>query len=307
MTPPQIKVVAVTPVYNRRELTLQCLRSLKRLNLHNIRLEVIIVDDASSDGTVAAVREMFPDVRVIEGDGSLWYSEGTNVGIRKALDDGADFVWQINDDQVFDADALTTMVETAQTHPKSVIGSALLLWDQPHKVFQVAPVWDTWSGGWRHWFKQTVWTLPPGPFEVDLIVGNSMLVPAEAYRRAGLIDSKTFPMVGDGEFSPRLKRCGFKLMVDPRSRVFCQPNTLPPSVSLMPFWKRFGALFGASTQPHNLRRRFHMLIRTAPSPILGLLAFGMFLLRAAIGRSYEGEWGLQAAEPPLAEMFMPAE
>lgn len=296
-------MTAVAPVYNRRELTLQCIRSLKRLALKNIDLRIIIVNDGSTDGTGEAVKSQFPDVLVIDGDGSLWYSEGTNVGIRRALELGTDYVWQINDDQVFDSEALTSLVEAATRFPDSAVGSVLLLWDTPHKVFQVAPVWDWRLGGWRHWQNQTVWTLPDGPFTVDMIVGNSMLVPAEAYNRAGLLDSERFPMLGDGEFSPRLRRNGYELLIAPGSRVFCLPNTPPERLSKMNPRKLWSALFADARKPHNLRRRLRMCVSTAPSKFEGLLAFAAFCLRVLLRRSVETSWANSLKEPELRELF----
>lgn len=300
---PRVTVTAVAPVHNRREITLQCVRSLLDLDTTGVELRIIIVDDASADGTTPALRAEFPDVEVIEGDGDLWYSEGTNVGIRRALELGTDFVWQINDDQYFDRNALLALLRTALRFPRSVVGSALILWDEPDRIFQVAPVWSWRLGGWRHWQKQRLADLPDGPFSVDMIVGNSMLVPAEAYAKAGLLDSKRFPMLGDGEFSPRLKRNGYELLVDPASRVFCLPNTPPKRLSEMKAAELYKALFGDARRPHNLRRRFRMNLATAPSKTEGLLAFLSFCLRAALGRSLESSFAATVPEPRLRDIF----
>src|SRR5205823_5282998 len=134
-----------------------------------------------------AIREQFPSVELIQGDGNLWFTEGTNTGVRAALKHDPKYVLLINDDSVFDEHFLVRLVETAETNPRSVVGPVLLLWDQPHKVFQISPVWDTWHGGWRHWHQQTFWMLPKKTWKVDLIVGNCLLVPAEAIRECGLM------------------------------------------------------------------------------------------------------------------------
>ena len=96
--------------------------------------------------------------------------------------------------------------EAAEKNPRSVIGALLLLWDTPHKIFQIAPEWQTFNGGWRHWHQQTVWTVPDKPFKVDLIVGNCVLVPAAAIKAHGLMNSKRYPNFGDAEYTPRLKK-----------------------------------------------------------------------------------------------------
>ncbi len=213
------KVEIITPVYNRREITLQCLRSLARLNAEDLQIHTIIVDDGSTDGTSEAIKKEFPEVEIIQGDGNLWFTEGTNVGVRAALKHNPDYVLMINDDQVFDSDCLRFMVETAENYPRSVIGSLLLLWDVPHKLFQVSSKWETLSGGWQLFEQQTVWTIPNKPWEVGIIVGNCVLVPVEAIREEGLMNSERYPNFGDAEYTPRLRKKGWKLLIEPRARV----------------------------------------------------------------------------------------
>ena len=76
------KVALVTPVHNRKELTLLCLKSLSRINSKGLEVRTYIVDDGSTDGTADAIREEYPDVDVVPGNGDLWFTEGTNVGCK---------------------------------------------------------------------------------------------------------------------------------------------------------------------------------------------------------------------------------
>lgn len=299
------KTEIVFPVHNRKELTLQCLRSLARIDSDGLDVGVVVVDDGSTDGTSEAIRREFPEVEIVEGDGNLWFTEGTNVGIRAALKRDPEFVLLMNDDQVFDTKFLQYLVETAERHPRSVVGPLLLLWDQPHRLFQVSPVWDTMYGGWRHWDAQTVWTVPVKPWRVDLIVGNCVLVPAEAIRECGLMDSQRYPNFGDAEFTPRLKKRGWDLLIDPRSRVFCQPNTPPPAMRRMRVGPLINALFVDLKNNHNLRRRLYANLDGAPSRIHGIAAFGAFLGRLVFGVASRTR-SRPRAEEPLSEMFASA-
>jgi GT2 family glycosyltransferase len=266
---------------------------------------VIIVDDGSTDGTSESICECFPDVELIVADGTLWFTEGTNVGIRRALTRNPKYILLINDDQVFDADFLIYMVETAERHPRSVIGSLLLLWNTPHRLFQVSPIWDTWAGGWRHWYSQTVWTVPESSWKVDLIVGNCVLIPAEAFRNHGLMNSARYPNFGDAEFTPRLRKDGWTLLIDPRARVFCQPNAPPPRVRTLGWRRMISDLFLDLRSNHNLRRRLYADLDGGPTMLKGLTAFIVFLIRAAIGNSPEtGSWA--AKEEPLRKTFAAA-
>ncbi len=307
MSTTSIRIEIVAPVHNRRSVTLLCLRSLSRINSEGMDIHVVIVDDGSTDGTSEAIRREFPEVEIISGSGDLWFTEGTNVGVRAALAHDPDFILMINDDAVFDQDSLKYMVGTATRYPRSIIGSLLLLWDTPHRLFQVAPVWDTRLGGWRHWYTQTVWTIPQKPWDVDLIVGNCVLVPAKAFREAGLMDSRRYPNFGDAEFTPRLKRLGWRLLIDPRARVFCQPNAIPPRIRKMGINTLFSALILDLGNPHNLRRRFYANLDGAPSKFQGFLAYLIFLARLTTGN--RNETGIRKRiqnEEPLSKIFASA-
>lgn len=298
-----IRVEIVAPVHNRRDITLLCLRSLSKIDKTGLEVHTIIVDDGSTDGTSEAIARDFSDVEIVKGDGNLWYTEGTNVGVRAALKHEPDFVLMINDDAVFEAGFLRSMVETAIRYERSIVGSLLLLWDTPHKLFQVAPVWDTWFGDWRHWYGQTVWTIPKRPWEVDLIVGNCVLVPVAAYVEGGLMDSRKYPNFGDAVFTPKLKRLGWRLLIDPKARVFCQPNNMPPRVRKMGVKQRYNALIKDLGNGHNLRRRLYAYMEGGPSRIAGVTAFVVFLVRSAVTNSYKTP---PETEPPLSETFASA-
>jgi len=297
------RIEIVAPVHNRREITLQCLRSLARIEKKDFEIHIIIVDDGSTDNTGEAIRQEFPDVQIIEGDGNLWFTEGTNVGVRAALERKPDFILMMNDDQVFDSKFLLYMVETAEKYPRSVVGPLLLLWNEPHKVFQVSPRWETFSGGWRHWYQQTVWTIPEKTWMVDMIVGNCVLFPVEAVREAGLLDSKRYPNFGDAEYTPRLKKKNWILLIDPRARVFCQPNTDTVKITQMNFREKLNAFFFNLGHIHNLRRRYYTNIDGAPNKLKGILALFVFFVRVLLKRSSETSWALNQPEKEVKEMF----
>ncbi|MFN2500501.1 MAG: glycosyltransferase [Pyrinomonadaceae bacterium] len=301
-----IRVEVVAPVHNRKDITLQCLKSLARAATPGFEVHVIVVDDGSTDGTGDAIRLHFPSVELVTGDGDLWFTEGTNVGVRAALRHDPDYVLMMNDDQVFDDKFLLHLVETADRYPRSVVGPLLLLWDTPHKLFQTAPVWSTMRGGWVHWRKQTIWTVPSKPWAVDMIVGNCILVPAAAFHECGLMDSRRYPNFGDAEFTPRLKKRGWRLLIDPRSRVFCQPNSIMPSLSGMGPRELYSALIRGLGNGNNLRRRFYSYIDGGPNKAAGTLAFVVFMIRALFRRDAERLRRDGDVEPPLSEVFRDA-
>jgi GT2 family glycosyltransferase len=287
-----IHIEIVTPVFNRRETTIQCLRSLSKIDMTGLKVHVIVVDDGSSDGTEKAIREQFPEVDVLKGDGNLYYTAGTNRGIVAALERHPDYVLGINDDSIFDHQFLRRMVRCAEENPRSVVGALLLLWDQPHKVFQIGAHWQTWHGGWRHRMNQTVWTVPEHPFEVEIIVGNCVLYPASAVRHFGLMKEKSFPYgFGDLEYTPRMRKSGWRLLIEPRARVWCEPNSLPVSPLKLSKREMLRLLFRDYRSPWNLKRQFVARWESAPTRVHALTAYGIMLVRLALkAGGLGGDW-----------------
>ena len=297
-----LRVTVVTPVHNRREDTLRCLRSLRRIDRTGFELNIIIVDDGSTDGTAEAVSKGFPEVEIINGNGNLYYTAGTNLGLKEALKHNPDYILAINDDSIFDENCIRLLMECAKKYPRSVVGAILLLWSQPHKLFQTAPVWRTWLGGWRHWHHQTIWTIPQKPFSVDVIVGNCLLYPAAAIREVGMMNEK-FIQYGDSEYTTRLRRNDWQLIIEPRARVFCKPNDARTSLRKMPLTKSLKTLFTNNASGYNLFHRFYSSLETAPNRLEGLTAFFIFHLRWLLKRNYESKFALRQKEAPLKETF----
>lgn len=298
-----LKIEIVTPVFNRKTETLNWLRSLGRLDKAGFDLHVIVVDDGSTDGTSEAVKEEFPEVEIIYGDGNLWFTGGTNRGIEAALKHGPDYILTCNNDTIFHESSVRRMLECAEKYPGSVVGPLLLNWDQPHKLFQVAPKWYLSQGGFRHWQRQTVWTVPERPFEVEIIVGNCILFPVKAIREAGLMDEKRFVHYGDAEYTPRMRKMGWRLLIEPRSYIFCKPNDPPPKFGKMSLGEKFKAFFSKSPNAHSFFRRYYMNTASGPNKIEGLLSLPIFYFRYLLGKNTEGKWAETAEEPTLAEVY----
>lgn len=298
-----IKVEIVTPVHNRREETLQFLRSLARCVKTGIQAHVIVVDDGSTDGTAEAIARDFPDVEIIHADGNLWYTAGANRGIQAALRHDPDYVLSVNNDSIFDENCILNMVRCAERYPKSVVGSLLLDWSTPHKIFQVAPRWELIRGGYRHWRNQTVWTVPDRPWEVELIVGNCVLFPADAVREVGLMDEKHLAQYGDAEYTPRMRRAGWRLIIEPTARTFCKPNDLITGFRKMPLSKKVKLLLFDPTGPYSLKRRFFASLGGAPNRFQGLLSIPIFYFRLLIGKNQDGPWAATQPEEPLSTTY----
>ena len=279
------KVEIVLPVHNRREITLQALRSLSRIDSNALNVHVIVVDDGSTDGTSDAVRTKFPTVQIVNGDGTLHYAAGTNRGMAEALMHSPDFLVLCNDDSIFHEQFLQRMLATASTHPRSIIGGMLLLWNEPHLVFQVDFKWRTFKGGWKQADRESLFDLPAEPFDVGGLAGNCVLVPVAAIREIGLMDETKFPHGwGDIQYFTRMKKAGWQLLIEPRAFIWCEPNTNLSPLHFQKVREALAILFTNRRHPLNLQRQFIARWESAPSKISALVAFTVYLAQL-VGKS----------------------
>lgn len=298
-----IKIEIVTPVHNRCEITRKCLESLENIDRRGLNIHIFVVDDGSSDGTEQMLANEFPEVSVIRGDGNLWYTAGSNRGLEAALLRKPDYILLINNDCIFDPTFLVSMLETARANRRSIVGAVLIDWNDREKIFQVSPEWRIFWGGIRHWRHQTIYTIPDTPWKVDLIVGNCTLFPVQAIREAGLMDESRLPQFGDAEYTPRMRRLGWTLLIEPRAKVFCKPNDIPERIRTMSTRRLLQEIFLNPHSGQSLKRRYYMSLGSAPNKLSGLIAFFVFFIRFAIGRNFEGPWGQSRIEPPISEMY----
>ncbi len=111
MTAPMVRVAILN--YNGGEFTLKCLEHLRRLDWPKDRMEVMVVDNASTDGSPARIREHFDEVKVVEAGGNRGFAGGNNVALRNL--DGIDYVALLNNDAFVDPGWLTPLVEKLES------------------------------------------------------------------------------------------------------------------------------------------------------------------------------------------------
>ncbi|MGK9451004.1 glycosyltransferase family 2 protein [Acidithiobacillus caldus] len=200
--------------WNGWQNTAACLDSLKRLEYANYH--VLMVDNGSSDDSVVHIRASHPGVTILETGRNLGYSGGCNVGIRRALEEDADYVWLLNNDTIVDPNALSAMVRTAEADTRvGAVGSVLYYLDNPERI-------QAWGGGRVFfWTGRSRHILNPvhgaGP---HYLTGTSILLRRHALDDTGLLDEKTFFMYWeDVDFSFRLRKAGWRLAVADKSIV----------------------------------------------------------------------------------------
>jgi GT2 family glycosyltransferase len=275
-----MRIAGVVPVHNRCAHTLACLASLVASVPDGVELRIFVVDDGSTDGTTEALSRALPAVQIVRGNGTLFYSGGINVGLETALVWEPEFVLFFNNDQIFDGELLTHSLSTALER-RAVVGALLLRWDQPEEVFQVGQFWETWYGGFRHFRGLTPRDFPGVPIGVRALSGNCVLAPVAAVRAAGYMDARHLPMFGDTEYFERMRKAGWELVVEPRAKVWCEPNrvhtTRGQSLSVM-----LRQFFIDRNHYNNLWHNARRICYSAPNRRLGLAAAFIYFGRLAL-------------------------
>jgi len=200
--------------WNGWQDTVTCLDSLARLDYPRYR--ILVVDNASTDGSVDRIHAASPNVLILETRTNLGFSGGCNVGIRHAVAQDADYVWLLNNDTVVDSHALQAMVEVAESDGRiGAVGSVLYWMREPSRV-------QVWGGGWvSFWTGRSGHHYLPVPAErLHYLTGASLLLRRSALDDVGLLDDQTFFMYWeDADICFRLRKRGWRLAVAEKSVV----------------------------------------------------------------------------------------
>lgn len=192
--------------------TLACIASLQQLDYPDATIQV--VDNGSTDGSVARIREVFPSLDILENGANLGFGGGCNTGIQHALSHGAEFIWLINSDATVDPGALTALVRVADGNPElGCVGSVAYEADDTTRV-------QFWGGGRVNlWLGRSLHCIAAG--KIDFISGASLLLRRAALEQVGLFDERRFFMYWeDTDLGFRLRKAGWKLAVAQESRIW---------------------------------------------------------------------------------------
>ena len=114
--------------WNGKDDTARCLDSLRRLHApREAEIQVLVVDNGSTDGSVETLRERYPWARIVETGRNLRYAGGNNAGLRVALAEGADFVMLLNNDTEVDPGLVGELLEEADRSPGAGLFGPLIL------------------------------------------------------------------------------------------------------------------------------------------------------------------------------------
>ncbi len=218
-TPEPVAVVVLT--WNGRDLTLECLESLARVRTPGVR--VYVVDNASTDDTVRAVRERFGDaVTIVENDRNLGFSGGNNVGIERALGDGARYVLLLNNDTIVEPGFIDALLEPLRDDPTvGITAPKILFHDPPDRIWFAGGEVFLARGLARHvGIRERDDGRFDTPRDIDYATGCALMARREVYEQVGLLDPGYTAYFEDTDLCMRARRAGWRIRYAPRARVW---------------------------------------------------------------------------------------
>jgi GT2 family glycosyltransferase len=118
------KVYIIIVTYNGLSWIDQCLGSLRK---SSIDVQVIVIDNGSSDGTQDYIQENYPEVEVVQSNENLGFGKANNIGLKRALEDDVDYVFLLNQDAWVESGCIEKLIEIHQNNPLYGILSPLQL------------------------------------------------------------------------------------------------------------------------------------------------------------------------------------
>lgn len=214
--------------WNVKELLRRCLQSVSR-EAHNVTYEVIVVDNASADGSVEMVRTEFPQVRVIANDENSGFAKGNNIGIRKAT---GNVVLLLNPDTELVENVLGQVVDFLRARPEAgLVGAQFLNEDgsvQPSvrrfptlldQCLVLLKLHNSFPrlGVLRRYFAYDLDMTKTQ--KVDQVSGTFLAIPRATLDTVGLLDERFFIWYEDVDYCRRVWQSGRHVWYTPDIRI----------------------------------------------------------------------------------------
>ena len=242
MPTPRAAIIVVN--WNRRDDTLECLESLSKLTYWNFR--IILVDNASTDGSAAAVRSRFPDVKIIEADRNLRFAGGNNLGLNDVLTGGDDFALLLNNDTTVDPLCLDHLIEAARSDEHvGLVGPKILYHHRPDVIWFAGGVLKPIWGYVRHLGLRR---LDDGHFdrrlEVTFLTGCCLLIRRQVIEKIGLLDEGFYLYSEDADYCLRASKASYLMIYEPEARIYHKVSQSSGGAYQLAKWRqRYRSLF----------------------------------------------------------------
>jgi len=208
-------IAVVMTCHNRNAKTLACLDALFDNHIpEGYEMDVFLVDDGSTDGTDDAVREVYPQVNIIKGDGSLFWNGGMRVAFEAAMKVKYDYYLWLNDDTLLYSTTIESLIKASKELKERLGQSAIVVGaTQDENDGRLTYGGVDRKSSW----KRTAFTLvepSDEPVECETMNGNCVLIPDEIAQSIGGMEPKFSHAMGDLDYGLRARYAGFSVWIN---------------------------------------------------------------------------------------------
>ena len=210
--------------WNTKDLLIECLASIYQ-TVNEIAFEIWVVDNGSSDGSVGAVKEKYPRIKIIENRTNLGFAAANNLALERM---GGHYALLLNTDTVLTEGAVSELHNFMQGNPEAAIACGQLLNPDGSKQNSIANFPSLLSLisnetllrlllPRRFPSKRRVYRTP---IEIDSCIGACMLIRKKAIDKAGFLDDRYFFFLEETDWAYRMKKAGWKICFVPAAKIF---------------------------------------------------------------------------------------
>lgn len=213
-------VTAVVLNYNGADLTSECVRSLLESDYPHLR--VLIVDDASTDDSEARLRERHPAIPILRMPLNRGFAGAANGGIAAALRDGADYILLLNNDTRADRSMIRELVAAALRHEgRAAVGPTIYAMRDPGRIWFAYGTTNLWFGLFSNVLHgKSATEIEGSEREMEFMIACSVLMPRKMLEQVGGFDSALGMYCEDADWSIRVRRAGYRLVLAPRASLW---------------------------------------------------------------------------------------
>lgn len=209
------KVYVIVLNWNGKDDTLNCLHSLHASRVSKGEMKVLVVDNASTDDSIEAIKRQYPFLEVIQNETNLGFAAGNNIGIDYVFKKGADGVLLLNNDTQVDQNFFGELVGFAFSSPRIGIVGPILKFKKGFEIFYDLGGQVTFYGRAEH--HNSGLLLLKEPKRVNYVSGAAMLIKKEVFEEIGKLDEKYFFGWEDVDFCFKAQKAGFETWLVPQS------------------------------------------------------------------------------------------
>jgi hypothetical protein len=198
--------------YNGRRWIEACVGALLNTDYDNFRL--IVVDNASSDGSIELIRSSYPQVQILVNERNLGFSEGNNVGIREALTKNAEYIALLNPDTKVEPEWLQELIAVGEAEAGAgILGAVQLEYDGSEFNSWTKAAMSQFLDELKRPESARAW------IPVEWVEGACLAVKRRVFDEVGLLDPIYFAFYEEIDLCRRASSCGYKIALVPRSRI----------------------------------------------------------------------------------------